>query len=232
MNKLNLVLILSSMLLTSNFSSAQDAADIQANQVISPASMGLPRLPKPKDCLFAGTFKQTKTLVGLSVPVNSSGDFLHHCEHGIIWKTSAPIVDTLVITNAQQAYQVRDGKPKKMASRAAKMITQIIGSLMQGDQEFAEKHFQINWNTDAADPDALLLVPRKRRMQRVLESISVYPPHAAEPAMRIVMADAHGGSTEIIATQGQALVQHEAKQVCQTLAAFEDLECQLLHTVE
>lgn len=190
------------------------------------------RLPTPDHCVFSGEFDQTKELPGLENPLSSSGKFFHHCTKGIIWRTTTPVENSLIVDANQNAFQFSQGKMEKISGRAGKMIAQIIGALMSGNEEFILENFSITTVEALGEPTVMELTPLSKRLKRAINSIQLFPPTEDAPAMRIVMRDANALVTIINVVEDKHYPETLVKADCVTLSGYTAAECDQLFAVE
>jgi outer membrane lipoprotein carrier protein LolA len=101
-------------------------------------------LAKPK--VLCGRFEQSKRLVGLKKPVNSSGRFCVVADKGVLWRTLQPFPNTLKLTR-DEIIQLRgervasklDAKHEPMV----RMINGVLFALLGGDLQELEKLFEV-----------------------------------------------------------------------------------------
>lgn len=187
-------------------------------------------LPKPTSCVFSGGFDQAKSLPGLDKPVVSQGVFFHHCKLGIIWRTTAPVENSMIVDAQQTAYEISKGKLRKVSGRAGKMIAQIISNLMSGNEEFILNDFSVTTVATIGEPTLVELTPLNKRLKRAIESIQLYPSSASEAGMKIVLRDSNEQVTTIIAEEDKTYSETLTKTECIALAGYSAQECDLLFT--
>jgi hypothetical protein len=197
-------------------------------------------IPKPKHCVFTGIFNQSKTIAGLDEPLASNGVFLHHCLHGIIWKTLSPIEEGLVVDAKQNAYQIVSGETKKLQARAGRMIAQIIQSLMSGDNDFVQSNFSVEVVKESLVNEAnessviksaakrVRLTPENRQLKRALDSITLTSPSESNPQGSIEIIDKRTQKTIIIVTEKASFAQTTDVSECVEQIGFNETECRLL----
>ncbi len=153
-------------------------------------------------CHFTGSFTQSKYLAGLAQPARSTGQFLYHCQYGVIWATTDPAKEILVLRSAKSAtaYRIIDGEQQRMTSRQSKFLTQLVMSLIAGDQSTLNKHFEI-----LPRQDQLTLTPKKRAIKRAIKQIVITPLENEERTdMKIEIMDRNEQITELVAAKNPA----------------------------
>lgn len=242
MRKINLFAIATLLLI----SSVPTIADETAKEKASTSELSI--LEPVSACRFVGQFTQQKFLSGLNEPVAANGQFLYDCERGVIWQVQQPEPDVLVlraawpsvanpntgkaisgktISGKTRAYRLLDNTVEQLKGRQSKFLTQLIMSLMGGDQRTLAAQFKITKQADGT----LDLSPKKRGLKRAIKSIQVAvfdskKSSASQPAMRISIVDRNAQTTIINATQGPALETLGQDQCVQT--QFPNLACELL----
>lgn len=127
---------------------------------------------RPSSCTFSGTFSQSKSLRGLTIPLKSEGHFYYHCEQGVVWKTFAPIQETLVfrkvLDSHTPSFRVEGEQVIVLKSRQTKLIGELMNGLIGADANYINEQFTINHrNSD------LILLPKKRRINRAIKRIEL-----------------------------------------------------------
>ncbi|NNC99179.1 MAG: hypothetical protein HKN85_03260 [Gammaproteobacteria bacterium] len=199
-----------------------------------------PIITPSQSCVFSGTFQQNKSLAGLPTAVRSSGTFFYHCKVGVIWKTVAPIEETLVLNRDGDSYQVKDGLTTSLASRQGRLLGELINSLIGRDQLFISEHFDVSEIAVDSAGDAarsgVLLTPKENRIKRVfkrIELIQPAPDAAAEAdQVTISMLDRNEQWTRIESTKLADFGDHsDAIEHCFDQHAITAAECKLLQAV-
>jgi len=145
---------------------AQDTFDTQKGSAMTQTNFPL---STSSDCRFSGSFEQQKKLLGLDQHLISNGVFFHDCNVGVIWKTLAPIEESLVLQKAGKAFAIRDGVSEELKSVQSRQINELIVALIAGDKESLTSLFEI----ETADENMVTLLPKNRRLKRAVESIKV-----------------------------------------------------------
>ncbi len=123
----------------------------------------------PQTCVFSGSFKQNRELVGLPVPLVSQGRFFFSCEQGLIWQTQSPINETLIYTKAQLHFSLDQNNELQVAdSLIHNYLGRLLLSLMGGDIEYLQKNFAIS---EDQSKHALTLKPSSTALKRALQDI-------------------------------------------------------------
>lgn len=190
----------------------------------------------PQECHFGGAFTQQRYLSGVLEPLTSDGSFLYDCELGVIWAAQQPEADILVLRAAitgkgrSQAYRIVGDETQRLKGRHSKFLTQLIMSLMQGDQLALETQFEVTSNITAKGSD-LTLMPKKRSLKRAIKRIDVSKIEhlGATPSMRISIIDRNSQRTVITAERGTT-VPAWSRQTCQE-RPLPVLACELLFPV-
>ncbi len=173
-------------------------------------------LPK-NECSFAGAFVQTKALPALPKPVLSKGVFYYHCQHGVIWSTTEPTAEALVLNKSGHGATVTGNQIKPLKSRQGKFLSSLLNNLMAGNTQALQKKFVIE------QPDennrAYTLTPKKRSLKRGVKQIAVSIPDDANldsSQIEIVILDRNAQTTEIRSQRTQVFDAAEpALNACQ-----------------
>lgn len=182
----------------------------------------------PSECRFSGEFSQQQFLQGLETPLQSSGVFFYDCEHGIIWKTSTPIVESLVLNQLGDSYLVKRLKIEAIQSEQNKLLSQLIMALVGADKDYLSSLFDVS----SDKPNQLRLTPSNRRLKRAIESISI----AMQPAtdenpeqITFEMVDRNQQTTSIVSTKLLSYAKDtDALANCVARPELSELECGLL----
>ncbi len=163
-------------------------------------------------CEFLGTFQQEKFIAELDAPLNSSGQFYHHCRHGVIWSTTEPIIETLVMRKTGKGFLLNDTGMTKLKSRQGKFISKLLNSLMSNDQDTLRRQFAI---TELAK-DRYQLIPVKPSLKRGIKRIELF---FNEPSLSVSVTDRNAQKTQITSTQtskfGDGAAPRDAMKNCQ-----------------
>ena len=193
--------------------------------------------PSPT-CVFSGSFAQSKTLTGLSAPLESSGVFFYDCSRGVVWKTTAPLMETLVLTRNGQSFKVEDARVTALFTRHIKLLGELMNGLIGGNQDYITEHFDVSDNApETITPgklNHLLLVPKNRRLKRALQRIELILPNSEilvdNEVVNISMLDRNRQWTRITSTK---LVDFDDAEntiaACDGLSSITAQECALLH---
>ncbi len=167
-----------------------------------------PSTPAPA-CHFSGDFTQQKRLAGVARPVVSNGQFLYSCERGVIWQVEMPESDVLVLradpgSNKSRAFRIVEQHVEPLKGRQSRFLTQLIMSLMAGDQAALQSQFEVTQEPNSV----VVLTPKKRALKRVIKRIEVSSETGGDVEgpkgkMQIRMIDRNGQITQINAHQKQ-----------------------------
>jgi len=142
-------------------STARSANNVDQTKIDFPAS----------ECVFAGKFTQTKTLQGLATPLQSSGAFYYHCQHGVIWSTTSPTNETLVLKRDGTGVMLVDSRTTKLKSRQSRFLGNLINDLMGANISSLKKSFVIERLSTTAQKYAL--TPKNRSLKRGIKAINI-----------------------------------------------------------
>lgn len=158
--------------------------------------------------VVCGDFEQSKTLVGLRLPVRSSGRFCVTNERGVLWDTQAPFPSTVVLTR-DEVVESQGGKVTSRVTTSTEpgipIISGLLFSVLGGDLEQLRTQFDIDAVVEAATWRARL-TPKDAGMRRVIGSIQLT---GGGFVRQVTIAEASGDRTVItftdIATGNSAL---------------------------
>jgi len=142
-------------------STARSANNVDQTKIDFPAS----------ECVFAGKFTQTKKLQGLATPLQSSGAFYYHCQHGVIWSTTSPLNETLVLKRDGTGVMLVDSRSTKLKSRQSRFLGNLINDLMGANISSLEKSFVIE--RFSTTTQKYMLTPKNRSLKRAIKSINI-----------------------------------------------------------
>ena len=143
-------------------------------------------------CQFSGSFEQVKQLEGVDQGIVSNGVFFHHCDKGVIWSTTQPLIETLVMRRDGKGFVITDHEEQQLESRQGKFLSSLLNSLMSGDQNTIEKQFELR----ISDIGIIQLTPRKRSLKRAIKSITVQRSHEKK-TVNITIIDRNSQKTLI-----------------------------------
>lgn len=96
----------------------------------------------PSGCIHSGSFFQEKTLEGMAKPLQTRGDYLFHCEQGLIWHTVSPLTETAIYRAAGEHWLLNaDGSTSRLDSRLHKSLGNLLNRLVGGDAEWLQRNF-------------------------------------------------------------------------------------------
>lgn len=170
---------------------------VLSSVILLPLVTGAVELPiENNSCEFIGSFEQKKFIVELDSPLSSSGQFYHHCEHGVIWSTTSPVNETLVMRKSGKGFLINDTGSKKLKSRHGKFLSKLLNGLMSNNQELLEQQFSIS----SVKANQFQLVPSKRRLKRGIIKIDLL---FNNDSLTISVIDRNSQKTEITAKKNK-----------------------------
>lgn len=144
----------------------------------------------PQACYLSGTYQQTKTLPGLPGTVESHGDFIFSCDKGLIWHTALPVRDTLVYAIDGRQYKILQGAVTQPLNDAVhRHLNRLLNGLIGADAEYLQRHFDLR-----PQENGIELFPKRRRMKRFLDSISL---RQREAMVHLLLNQSDAARTEI-----------------------------------
>ena len=142
-------------------------------------------------------FKKERKLKILSKPFVTYGFMLFKPDKGVIWKTTRPIIDTILIgeDEIRQLDKTSEGKQSIPANNpimasASKMFLTILSR----DKEKILSVFDYSVETDANNIRAYKLVPKEERLRQLVSAIKLSGQDRIEV---IEIIEASGDSTTI-----------------------------------
>ena len=155
----------------------------------------------PKVCHFSGEFSQTKQIKTLPVPLVSNGEFIYSCDHGLIWKTQNPIVESLVFTNQKLNFLV----PEKLSVENLDgvqhdFLANLLLGLMAGNTEFIAKEFEVEVSDKKDNLIQLILVPKNKMVKQAIDSV-VLKKQTNKNELQISITDRNQQVTRIVSTE-------------------------------
>lgn len=124
----------------------------------------------PRQCYFSGRFAQNRNVESIPAPLESQGEFLFSCDHGLIWHTGLPTRETIIYTNSKKHYLVdADGKMEPLKGRLHANMALLLNGLMGADVHYLEKYFSFI----TTEPDNIELQPKKKNMRKFIEQLDL-----------------------------------------------------------
>lgn len=124
----------------------------------------------PQQCFFSGQFTQNRHIESIPTPLESQGNFLFSCKHGLIWHTGLPTHETVIYTNGKKHFQVDgDGRIEPLQGRLHGNMALLLNGLMGADVNYLEKYFSFG----AIELDNVELQPKKKNMRRFIEQLKL-----------------------------------------------------------
>lgn len=190
------------------------------------------------DCSFNGSFTQSKSLSGLVSPLQSTGVLYYHCEHGVIWKTTQPIQETLIFKKQGLSYVIDDGQAVPIKTKLSKFIGNLLFSLMRGDNTKLKQSFYI----EQSDDKYISLTPIKRSVKKAVQkielsyfnsngtAIKLLGPEPIEPhSIEIIVLDRNNEATKITSVKNKSFSNSSLiNNNCTNENLFSSIECNLL----
>lgn len=121
----------------------------------------------PQSCYLNGNFSQQKTINDLPDALHSEGAFLFSCDHGLIWQTETPIVETLVYKAKGKPLRISaSGDSESLGGRLQKEIGNLLNNLIGADIDRLLSTFLVEINSDE-----LVLQPKRKQFQKFISAI-------------------------------------------------------------
>lgn len=174
----------------------------------------------PSDCTHSGVYYQEKTVEGMARPLQTQGDYIFHCEQGLIWHTASPVTETAVYRTTGDHWLLdADGSAARLDGRLHKSLGNLLNRLVGGDATWLQRYFHI-----AADSDGLELHPRQSSMRRAIKRI-----HIRREALQatIVMWHANEEVTRLVISDNRVHESLDAAQ-CEASRPGQKMACYLL----
>lgn len=190
-------------------------------------------LPKPQHCEVTGHFVQHRSVSGLPVPLESSGIFYQDCNAGLIWKTTAPVQESMVVTLNHEVLLGTGGDLIPATSRSAELIAELIQGLLAGHNEKLSRNFSIEVVSSTEQAKQLfLLTPISGAFKRALQEIEVHFSGQNNDLreVTVVVTDRSANLTRIEVHEAPERVLPAANGGCLKLDRFTTQECQALTT--
>lgn len=174
----------------------------------------------PSGCIHSGVYYQEKTVEGMARPLQTQGDYIFHCEQGLIWHTASPVTETAVYRTAGDHWLLdAGGSAARLDSRLHKSLGNLLNRLVGGDETWLERYFQIE-----ADEIGLELRPRQSGMRRAIKRIHI---RREAQLATIVMWHANGEVTRLVISDSRELESLDAAQ-CEASRPGQKMACYLL----
>ncbi|MBL4851587.1 MAG: outer membrane lipoprotein carrier protein LolA [Gammaproteobacteria bacterium] len=181
----------------------------------------------PQHCLLSGNFTQTRRLRTLPAPLVSSGQFFFSCHNGLIWQTESPINETLVYTQQEYYFQIKEEQsPQLLQSRLHDHLAKILLGLMSADKHYLQEQFTIN--NESNNKMSFILKPKDKQLKRGLKKIILRQENALNT---IKIVNINKETTRIVISNTQDLnwqSNNHTQSFCQDLTAKIQLACDIL----
>ncbi len=174
----------------------------------------------PSGCIHSGSFYQEKSLEGMVRPLQTRGDYLFHCEQGLIWHSASPLTETAIYRAAGEHWLLNaDGSTSRLDGRLHQSLGNLLNRLVGGDAEWLQRNFDT-----AADNTGLELRPKQRSMRRAIERIHI----RREPQLAtIVMWHPDGEVTRLVISDIRTQESLDSAQ-CEATRPGQKMACYLL----
>jgi len=185
------------------------------------------KLPE-NECSFAGNFVQKISMPALPDPILSEGEFFYHCQHGVIWSTTEPVQETLVLSQTGQTTIITPETSKPLNSQPGKFLSSLLNSLMGGNVETLQTQFEIEQvNTSN---QTYLLTPKRHSLKRAVKKIFLSVIRSDDSGksnqVEIVILDRNDQATEISSQKTQSFdIKEPTLNACQSTIQFLQRAC-------
>ena len=149
----------------------------------------------PERCYVSARVEQRKTVESLAKPLHSEGKLFYSCDHGLIWHTASPIVETLLYSTGKTHYRaVNHASAEPLKDRLHRQLGTMLMAIIGGNQEYIDQQFAVLEHNDTDGNNYTLFEPKKKAHKRRMSSISLNK-HA--DAVEVVLNYAKGNVTYI-----------------------------------
>ena len=146
-------------------------------------------------CYVSARVEQHKTVTALARPLHSEGKLFYSCDHGLVWHTASPIVETLLYSNGKAHYRaVNHASPELLKDRLHRQLGTMLMAIIGGDQAYIDQHFAVLEHNDTDGNNYTLFEPKKKAFKRRMNSISL---HQRADSVQVVLNYAKGEVTRI-----------------------------------
>ncbi|HEY7866940.1 MAG TPA: outer membrane lipoprotein carrier protein LolA [Psychromonas sp.] len=125
--------------------------------------------------LLRGQFIQTKTMQMFNQPLLSTGHFLLHHEHGLVWAQVEPFPVSLVLVKDKLSQQFAGQPAEVIQAKDNPMVfyfSHLFLSLFKGDVAALSEQFTIKVSENEQSWQ-LLLTPKSPPLNKIFASISI-----------------------------------------------------------
>lgn len=146
-----------------------------------------------------GTFRQTRHIAVLAMPLHSAGTFRYQREQGIVWRTEEPISSEIRITHDQEIVAV-DEHGGSRALPASDVVAGIFLSLFAGELDRLREYFAVEvMAADAIDGESVELatLPGSAHLRWALRLTPSMPALASQIEYILVAGADHVDSVAI-----------------------------------
>lgn len=125
----------------------------------------------PSGCHHSGNYLQQKIIPDLAQPLETQGTFIYTCDHGLIWHTQSPIIETAIYkVSGRHFLATEDAAPSPMTGRVHQSLGTLLNHLIGGDASYLQRHFHAT-----AQSEQLQLTPKSKRLKRFIQHILIQP---------------------------------------------------------
>lgn len=146
-----------------------------------------PLLQKVNDSTL--TFKQTKHILGIKMPIISSGNFILSTGKQVIWETLKPFYSKVIIS--EQGFQVQD---ELYSAGPLKQISSILLQLHSGNLKLLEDRFSFKCEKQDDNKFHLIALPKQTDLLKVFKEVEIIGTSFPE---KINYTDARGDKTNV-----------------------------------
>ncbi len=125
--------------------------------------------------IIGGSFKQTKSIVGLAHPLNSHGEYYVDKLSGLVWQQQFPFSETLVVLDGK-LYNFIDGQYSlnKAPEAMAKLVAQLLEGAIAGDWQTLAAYSAVSAIVGEELPEwGVNVIPNEAPLNHLFSKISI-----------------------------------------------------------
>ncbi len=120
-------------------------------------------------CFTSGKYRQEKKLAFVEKPLVSTGSFIFSCEHGLIWHTRSPVIETIIYSKAGKNFKIIEKeKAESLNGHLHRHLSKLLVGMIGKNSTYISKNF----TTKVVD-ESTELTPKKNRLKKFIQSINI-----------------------------------------------------------
>jgi len=132
----------------------------------------------PTHCAFSANFTQSQVIQDIPKPITSNGALLFSCQHGLVWRTQTPTLQTLLYgskgkVNTKHAKINAHGKLEYLSGRSTRQMAALLNAIMGSDTTYILKRFNVTQSEQSTVSNRIHLTPKNKHLKKFITHIEL-----------------------------------------------------------